>query len=71
MLAGIIMTLICSVTGESAAATQFRVASYNVSLYRQQSGQLVEDLKAIALQRHWVSVARRVMSFCCWSPGKV
>jgi len=61
MLAGIIMTLICSVTGESAAATQFRVASYNVSLYRQQSGQLVEDLKAGSPQaRDLAQVIQRV-----------
>ena len=46
MLAGIILTLAYSATGEPAAAEQFRVTSYNVSLYRQQSGQLVEDLQA-------------------------
>jgi len=61
MLAAIIMTLVYSVTGEPAAAEQFRVASYNVSLYRQQSGQLVEDLQAGSSQARDVArVIQRV-----------
>ena len=61
MLAGIIITLAYSVTGEPAAAEQFRVASYNVSLYRQQSGQLVEDLQAGSSQaRDIARVIQRV-----------
>ena len=61
MLAGIIITLAYSVTGEPAAAEQFRVASYNVSLYRQQSGQLVKDLQAGSSQaRDIARVIQRV-----------